>query len=129
MGNCYFGIGRDGQNLGPNPVGLMLSEPITLVLDNARYQRNAVVQALAAQLGITLFPPLSAGVRRWPARSLSEKGLGEGAVLFRANDIWGLSRPRYNVAGINGPAGARVGSNGSSKIKEVGDGLRRRTLA
>ena len=31
-----------------------LSEPITLVLDNARYQRNAVVQALAAQLGITL---------------------------------------------------------------------------
>src|SRR5208337_61192 len=33
---------------------LGLSEPITLVLDNARYQRNAVVQALAAQLGITL---------------------------------------------------------------------------
>jgi transposase len=28
--------------------------PITLVLDNARYQRNAVVQDLAAQLGITL---------------------------------------------------------------------------
>ena len=25
MGNCYFGLGRDGQNLGPNPVGLMLS--------------------------------------------------------------------------------------------------------
>ena len=25
-----------------------------MVLDNARYQRNAVVQALAAQLGITL---------------------------------------------------------------------------
>jgi transposase len=33
-------------------VGLM--GPITLVLDNARYQRNAVVQDLAAQLGITL---------------------------------------------------------------------------
>ena len=33
---------------------LGLSRPITLVLDNARYQRNAVVQALAAQLGITL---------------------------------------------------------------------------
>lgn len=31
-----------------------LSGPITLVLDNARYQRNAVVQALASQLGITL---------------------------------------------------------------------------
>ena len=28
--------------------------PITLVLDNARYQRNAAVQALAEQLGITL---------------------------------------------------------------------------
>jgi transposase len=31
-----------------------LSGPITLVLDNARYQRNAVVQALAEELGITL---------------------------------------------------------------------------
>jgi transposase len=28
--------------------------PLTLVLDNARYQRNAVVQALAASLGIEL---------------------------------------------------------------------------
>jgi transposase len=34
--------------------GLGLSGPITLVLDNARYQRNAVVQALAKELGITL---------------------------------------------------------------------------
>jgi transposase len=33
---------------------LALKGPITLVLDNARYQRNAVVQALAKQLGITL---------------------------------------------------------------------------
>jgi transposase len=31
-----------------------LSGPITLVLDNARYQRNAVVQSLAEQLGIAL---------------------------------------------------------------------------
>jgi hypothetical protein len=31
-----------------------LSGPITLVLDNARYQRNAVVQALARSLGIEL---------------------------------------------------------------------------
>ena len=31
-----------------------LSGPITLVLDNARYQRNAVVQGLAKELGITL---------------------------------------------------------------------------
>ena len=34
-----------------------LTGPITLVLDNARYQRNAVVQALATQLGITLLYP------------------------------------------------------------------------
>lgn len=33
---------------------LGLTGPITLVLDNARYQRNATVQALAAQLEITL---------------------------------------------------------------------------
>src|SRR5262249_48007 len=33
---------------------LGLSGPITLVLDNARYQRNAVVQALALSLGIDL---------------------------------------------------------------------------
>jgi transposase len=34
--------------------GLGLTGPITLVLDNARYQRNAVVQALAPELGLTL---------------------------------------------------------------------------
>jgi transposase len=34
--------------------GLGLSGPITLVLDNARYQRNAVIEALAKELGITL---------------------------------------------------------------------------
>ena len=33
---------------------LGLAGPITLVLDNARYQRNATVQALAIPLGITL---------------------------------------------------------------------------
>jgi transposase len=33
---------------------LELSGPITLVLDNARYQRNALVQDLAKELGITL---------------------------------------------------------------------------
>jgi transposase len=33
---------------------LGLSGPITLVLDNARYQRNSLVQALAEQLSITL---------------------------------------------------------------------------
>ena len=31
-----------------------LSGPITIVLDNARYQRNATVQALAKELGVTL---------------------------------------------------------------------------
>jgi transposase len=34
--------------------GLGLTGPITLVLDNARYQRNAAVQGLAAALGISL---------------------------------------------------------------------------
>ncbi len=34
--------------------GRGLTGPITLVLDNARYQRNAAVQALASQLGIAL---------------------------------------------------------------------------
>jgi transposase len=33
---------------------LSLKGPITLVLDNARYQHNAAVEALAQQLGITL---------------------------------------------------------------------------
>jgi transposase len=33
---------------------LGLTGPVTLVLDNARYQRNAIVQALAGSLGITL---------------------------------------------------------------------------
>jgi transposase len=38
-----------------------LTGPITLVLDNARYQRNKVVQSLAAELGIRLLflPPYS----------------------------------------------------------------------
>ncbi len=38
-----------------------LTGPITLVLDNARYQRNAVVQAMAERLGIELLylPPYS----------------------------------------------------------------------
>jgi transposase len=38
-----------------------LTGPITLVLDNARYQRNKVVQGLAAELGIRLLflPPYS----------------------------------------------------------------------
>ena len=33
---------------------LGLTGPITLVLDNARYQHNALVKALATQLGISL---------------------------------------------------------------------------
>jgi hypothetical protein len=37
----------------PKIAALGLAEPITLVLDNARYQRNAVVMDLAKQLGIT----------------------------------------------------------------------------
>ena len=41
------GLLRKIANLG-------LTGPITLVLDNARYQRNAVVQALADELGLSL---------------------------------------------------------------------------
>ena len=37
-----------------NLAAATLTGPITLVLDNARYQHNAAVQALAEQLGITL---------------------------------------------------------------------------
>ena len=38
----------------PKIAGLGLIGPITLVLDNARYQHNAAVKALATELGITL---------------------------------------------------------------------------
>lgn len=34
--------------------GLNRAGPVTVVLDNARYQRNAIVMGLAGQLGITL---------------------------------------------------------------------------
>jgi transposase len=50
---------------------LGLVVPITVVLDNARYQRNTVVQALAASLGIELLylpsysPNLNLIERRW----------------------------------------------------------------
>ena len=48
-----------------------LTGPISVVLDNARYQRNAVVMALASQLGISLLflpsysPNLNLIERRW----------------------------------------------------------------
>ena len=54
---------------------LGLTGPITLVLDNARYQRNAVVQALATQLGITLLflpsysPNLNLIERLWKSQT------------------------------------------------------------
>ena len=50
---------------------LGLTGAITLVLDNARYQHNAAVKALASQLGITLLflpsysPNLSPIERLW----------------------------------------------------------------
>ena len=62
---------------------LGLTGPITLVLDNARYQHNALVKALAAELGIALLflpsysPNLNLIERLWkftkrsgPVRSL-----------------------------------------------------------
>lgn len=62
--------------------GLGLTGPITLVLDNARYQRNAVVQALAAELGLSLLflpsysPNLNLIERLW-------KFIKRGAVYGR----------------------------------------------
>ena len=58
-----------------NIAALGLAGPITLVLDNARYQRNAVVQALATQLGITMLylpsysPNLNLIERLWISHS------------------------------------------------------------
>ena len=45
---------RDDVRTVRNIAAATLTGPITLVLDNARYQHNAAVQALAEQLGITL---------------------------------------------------------------------------
>ena len=67
---------------------LELSGPITLVLDNARYQRNAVVQDLAKGLGITLLflpsysPNLNLIERLW--RFLKGKALCRWHQSFEA---------------------------------------------
>ena len=78
--------------------------PVTLVLDNARYQRNKVVQALAKELGIELLflPPVLAkpepdrafvGVRQaggclWaiPPELRQLPGRGPGDLGWCAND-------------------------------------------
>ncbi len=85
---------------------LGLTGLITLVLDNARYQRNAVVQALAAQLGITLLflpsysPNLNLIERLWKfikRRAVTDQRFG---VSFEHEDgdtrglrarCWGMS--------------------------------------
>ena len=45
---------RDDVRILRKIAALGLTGPITLVLDNARYQHNALVKALATQLGISL---------------------------------------------------------------------------
>jgi transposase len=62
--------------------------PITLVLDNARYQRNALVQGLAKELEITLLflpsysPNLNLIERLW--KFLRKKALSRWHVTFEA---------------------------------------------
>jgi transposase len=60
---------------------LSLQVPITLVLDNARYQRCALVQSLANSLGIELLylPPYSPKTER--GRSFSYLPTGPRSVL------------------------------------------------
>ena len=70
---------------------LGLAEPITLVLDNARYQRNAVVQGLATKLGFTLLylpsysPNMNLIERLWRVHQTSRLRLSIPSHLRRVS--------------------------------------------
>lgn len=57
-----------------------LVEPITLVLDNARYQRNAIVMALARQLGIELLFLPSCSPNLNLSERLSDDARGDAGI-------------------------------------------------
>ena len=72
--------------------------PVTLVLDNARYQRNKVVQALAKELGIELLflPPVLA--KPEPDRAAMEVCQEAGAqreILRKLRDVQDGDRRLY----------------------------------
>ena len=68
-------------------VALGLSGPITLVLDNARYQHNATVKALAKQLGITLLFLPSVLAELEPDRTPVE--------VYRRRALYGRYHPTF----------------------------------
>ena len=90
---------------------LGLTGPLTLVLDNARYQRNAVVQGLATQLGITLLylPSYSPNLNLIGCRMADDRRRMADDKFRMADD-----RPavQWSVASESGGSGERPEQGG-----------------